>query len=488
MAELLNDDKASGNAKAASVRIGSDTLSGYSGQRRHDLRIGPQPNYVDLGRGPLNRVLMEYPRPAEMRRIAVERRAIRETSRAMKSNAAIATVGVITFGSEAAQIFERLSPDQQDAAFRELAEAVASRLQTSIHGLTVHLDESTIHAHFVMASYDHAGNPLSQTTRPQVLSELQDLTAEVMQRYCPEIERGTRYGDRLAAGADFADVMHLSVRELHRKLPQDLAKKKAEVADVGAALTHARERVEEMQGRVAKLLAKERDLTAAEEKRLAVYENRLADRQTEATKIEQAVINARAEVERLAELAKKADRAREESERRAEAVEAEALAKTQKAERMASKSADLMRASVALVDEMAAGTLRRSEDGKIVLADADAIRPGWPDIKPALIAGADARAQIEAESKALQKERLTLVQERQEVNGLRETLTGLIDRVRRFLGRPEVSRHTKVHEEGLAMTKTVMEMLRKPTPAPTPASSPTPKKTIEDPDDGPSGP
>ncbi|TDW33886.1 hypothetical protein LY39_03510, partial [Roseinatronobacter bogoriensis subsp. barguzinensis] len=145
---LLNDEKRNGNPKATSVRIQSDTVSGYSGQRRHDLRIGPQPKYVDPERSPLNRTLLEPPFPAVMKAIATKRRAKRETQRAMKSNSAIATAGIITFGSQAAQMFEALSEEDQDRAFRLLARAIAMRLRTSLHGLVVHRDEATIYAHF----------------------------------------------------------------------------------------------------------------------------------------------------------------------------------------------------------------------------------------------------------------------------------------------------------------------------------------------------
>lgn len=232
--EILTDDGKHANPRAASVRIGADTVSGYSGQRRHDLRIGPQPAYVDGERTDLNRVLIAAPEPATMREIAMTRRALRPTQRAMKSNAAIATAGIITFGSEAAQMFDRLSPEQQDQAFLDLARAVAKRLGTSLHGLVIHLDEATIHAHFTLCAYNMEGVPLSNATRPAVLSELQDMTAAIMQRYCPEIERGTRYGDRIAAGADWSDVIHKSVKELHRELPADLAAKRAALAELAA--------------------------------------------------------------------------------------------------------------------------------------------------------------------------------------------------------------------------------------------------------------
>lgn len=58
---LLNDDGKLSNPRAGSVRIAADTMSGYSGQRRHDMRIGYQPAYVDSNRTSLNRVLIAPP-------------------------------------------------------------------------------------------------------------------------------------------------------------------------------------------------------------------------------------------------------------------------------------------------------------------------------------------------------------------------------------------------------------------------------------------
>ena len=210
MSEILNDDKAKGNSRAASTRIKSATSTKLAGQIRHDLRRGPQPAYVDADRAHLNRVLIEPLPPGKMRKICESRRTIRDIKRGMKSNAAVSTVGVITFGSEAAKMFEKLSIRDQDRAFKLLARVIARRLGTSVHGLTVHNDEATIHAHYQLAAYNRFGDPISKSTSPKVLSELQDLTARVMQRFCPDIERGRRYGDRIKAGADFADTIHKS--------------------------------------------------------------------------------------------------------------------------------------------------------------------------------------------------------------------------------------------------------------------------------------
>ncbi len=319
---VLTDDKKHANPRAGSVRIAADTVSGYSGQRRHDLRIGTGPKYVDEKRVHLNRTLITPPTPAEMREIAKARRARRDTQRAMKSNAAIATAGIVTFGSEAAQMFEALSQEDQDRAFRDLAEAVAAHLNSSLHALVVHLDEATIHAHFALCAYDHDGVPLSRATRPAILSELQDLTAEVLQRYCPEIERGTRYSDRLAAGAEWPDVIHKSVKQLHRELPGDLTAKRAELEALEQVGAEAEDRIDGLRTEVAKL-----DRTAArvsgEVAQLEDEKARAEDELDDLHRDQEAAEVARDASDRIAKIA---HRERKERKARAAAARAETRA------------------------------------------------------------------------------------------------------------------------------------------------------------------
>lgn len=316
------DDPRNSNPRATSIRIGTRNADRLYNQRRHDLRTGKLPGYVDPDRIDLNRLLIPYPRVSEVRDICAERRAQRETVRAMSRTTSVAMTGIITFGTEAADLFGQLAPSAQDAAFRELAEGIATKLNTTLTGLVVHLDETTIHAHFELVGYDCNGVPLSQSTRPAILSALQDLTAEVMGAHCPGIERGRRYGQRLAAGAEFRDTLHRSVRKLHRELPYELAeaqsgvtatreelhaltdkvetlrsevvREEAHTADLVEAQTRAEARFTEAQERVAemeKLLARARaDLVKAGEdtdkhlkvaKRLQIYGKRLEDRQGE---------------------------------------------------------------------------------------------------------------------------------------------------------------------------------------------------------------
>lgn len=269
-----------GNPRAASVRLEGKSLSQAYGQRRHDFRIGHQPKYVDPARKRLNRPLID-PRPvSQIRDEVLALRTARGAKRAMKSNAAVVTAGIVTFGTEAQEIFLALTIEQQDAAFRELAQAIADRLDTSLEALMVHCDESAIHAHFELRACNRSGISLAKATRPVLMIQLQDLVFEIMSRHCKGIERGNRKYDRLAAGEDYAATVHKSVRQLHHDLPLEIEALEQKRDALQADLPELAARVEEMQGRVAKLEAEaaERELTAAKVKRLRVYRDRLSDR------------------------------------------------------------------------------------------------------------------------------------------------------------------------------------------------------------------
>lgn len=378
--------------------------------------------------------------------------------RAIKSNAAVATAGIITFGSEAAVMFGKLDDAAQDVAFRELAEAVADRLATTLHGLVVHLDETTIHAHYQLAAFNRFGDPLSQSTSPRVLSALQDLTSEIMARHCPGIERGRRYGDRIAAGADFRDTLHRSVRELHRDLPRDLAAKRAQVeaAQVEAAAARERQAKNERLAESARLkvAAAEADQRKAEKaaKNVAIYERRAEEAQKAVREAEARRSALCADIERLTGEADTAKAERDEALTAAAAAQADAG-------RIVEKAQAVSTAVEALAHEMAAGTIRMDTDGRVEAANPGAMRPGLPMLKPAILAGASARAALDAEGAAARaaheqaQEKLAraddamamAMHERQqaealkaEVLTLRDRLAGLLDRVTAWLRRPDL--------------------------------------------------
>lgn len=278
------------NPRAISVRLKGRSQSQAYGQRHHDYRLGPQPQYVDMDRAHLNRVLIA-PRP--IKEIKNEVEALRrDRMRKMKSNACIVTAGIITFGHLAARWFEDLSIVDQDASFIDVAQTIAERLNTRLEGLVVHRDEATIHAHFELRGYSNAGEPMSKVMTPTIMSELQDTAASSAQRYCPLIERGNKKQDRLAAGADYAETVNKSVKQLHRELPQDLEHLKQKVAATAAEIEDLEVSAAKTR-RHLKALKGERALSEAEIKRAAVYKTRLEKKEAELAALDAQLIQQR---------------------------------------------------------------------------------------------------------------------------------------------------------------------------------------------------
>ena len=272
------EDATAANPNAVSVRIQPKAMAKAKFQRHHDFRIGKQPAYVDEDRTELNRHLMELRPLPDIQR---ENEALRKRAgrtRKMKSNAAVITAGIITFGHTAQEVFNRLPQELQDRAFRELAQEIAAQLKTSLEALVVHLDETGTHAHFTMRAYNDDGEPISNATRLGDMSALQDLAATVMQRYAPEIERGNKKKARLEAGAKYSDTLHRTVKQLHEDLPLEKAMLEAEIEAMSQEINEQRASVAKTQGHLAKLEAKAK-LTEKEIKRKRDYSKRLEKKQ-----------------------------------------------------------------------------------------------------------------------------------------------------------------------------------------------------------------
>lgn len=288
------------NPRAAQVRIEASTVRATSGQRKHDLRIGAQPDYVDGSLLHLNRILIAPLTGAAMRTRAVERRERKPRERAMKSNASVSMRGIITFGHQAQDLFGELPVERQDAAFLDLAQQVAARLNVDLTGLVVHMDESAIHAHFQLDSYDAHGNSVSDMVKRQQLTDLQDLTAEVLQQHCPGIERGKRKAERLLAGAAPADVVNKRPSQLRRELAR-------EINGQSYALDGLREEEAKLQKRIDKLQAHGEALTAKGAQQLATAERRLAAKQVEIDAAEADLAQASQKAQRAAQRVKEAE-------------------------------------------------------------------------------------------------------------------------------------------------------------------------------------
>jgi hypothetical protein len=353
---------------AISIRVAHVSRSRYDGQRRHDLRIGRAPDYVDQDRAHLNRVLIEPPRPAVMKARADELRALTGPTRKSRSNAAIATTGIITFGAAAQSVFQQLTPEQQNAAYLAVAERIAQACNTSVRGLVVHGDETAPHAHVVWDCRSTDGALMSKRMKGL---ELQDIAAEVIAEYAPGIVRGVRKSDRIARGEPAAAIYHRSVRQLHADLP-------VEVAAI-------RSKLEKMQARVAKLEAREADLTAQEQKRLATYRKREADMKRDFQNKERQLQERENQIDDDAfQLGLALEDRRAEIDRREAQLEERAAdldrreAAIEETVRAASEVA--ARAVVGVIT----GDVRRAEGGSWQVRDAEALRPIWQAIRPAV--------------------------------------------------------------------------------------------------------
>ncbi|MBN2873446.1 MAG: plasmid recombination protein [Halothiobacillaceae bacterium] len=247
--------------KAVSIRVAHRGKGKAAGQRRHDTRTGPQPAYVDASRSSQNSVIVEPMKEAALRDECEARRSQRPGLRAMRSDAAIATTGVLTFGHEAQRVLDGLTPDEQDRRIHAAAEAAAEHMGTTLTGLVVHRDESALHAHFQMPAIRRDGHPVSKRLDRQGTSAMQDVAAQAFADL--GISRGTPKVERQARGEDASRWVHRSVRELHDDLPAEIAKARAKAEKNRRLIEQTQAKIEAGTGDLAKL-----------EKRLETYQKR----------------------------------------------------------------------------------------------------------------------------------------------------------------------------------------------------------------------
>lgn len=333
--------------------------------RYHDLRTGHIPDYVDLERMADNSIILQPVQPSALRKVCLAHRANRPTQRAMKTDAAVASCFIITFGKAAQPVFEALPRAQQDAAYRAVGEAVASLLGSEVTGLVAHRDETAPHAHGQMPAYRPDGQPLSKVLTPSIAKRVQDVAAQAIAPFAPEIVRGKPKAQRIANGEPRSKTIHRSVQQLHNDLPKEISAKAAEV--------------EKLRGRIARMRAREK-LTEANARTLATYERRLAERLEDIETKEKALADGARDVQ-----TKQAARETGLKERE-EAV----LIREQEV----TAQIEGLKAAVEAVRE---GTITRGSDGKPRVEDAAhaaLLRPVWRSIGPLVMALADMRAEM----------------------------------------------------------------------------------------------
>lgn len=264
-------------SSAISVRIKALSQAKIRGQFNHDLRLGRQPNYVDQSRQKLNRVLINYPTPEFCKTDTEIRRRKTGTTRKAMSNQAVATSAIITFGVRAQQIFSEGDSKTQDEALLAVANTMADYYKLTVYGLVLHLDETAPHAHVVFSARDHQGKPFSKLNRG---SKIQDLAADAIKQYFPEIQRGIRKRDRIAAGEAPSKIYHRSVKQLHQDLPDEIAQKQTQLNDLNQDIKIKIEHQNEVGGDLQEMITTNAQirsyLPTPEDKTIEDIENKLA--------------------------------------------------------------------------------------------------------------------------------------------------------------------------------------------------------------------
>lgn len=353
---------------AISVRIEHRAIGRAKAARYHDLRTGHIPDYVDRARMADNSTIIEPAQPSALRRVCLAHRANRPTQRAMRKDAAVASCFIITFGKAAQPIFEALSKAQQDAAYKAVAEAVASLLGSEVTGLVAHRDETAPHGHGQMPAVRPDGQPLSKVLTPSMAKRVQDVAAQAIAEFAPQIVRGKPKAQRIADGEPRSKTVHRSVQELHSDLPKEIREKAAQI--------------EKLQSRITKMRDEE-ERTATNVRTLATYERRLVESIAQ-MKEKQRVLDegARALQDQQAEQAARETVLKE----REEVVEAR--------EQEATAQLDGLRAAAEAIME---GTVTRGDDGRPKVTDATheaLLSPVWRPLGPLVMALADMRSEM----------------------------------------------------------------------------------------------
>lgn len=380
----FKEDDRKANPRAAMVRVEIRDAQGYANQRRHDLRIGAQPAYVNPAPPEPNLVLIQPLTTQELKTLARERRAQRETVRAMKSNAGIAVVGIIGFGIEAQKMFDALGPDDQERALRAAVERVATDLKTTVTGLVFHLDETARHAHFSLCGYDVTGQPLSTWMGRGVLRELQTALHEALQAFMPHLERGRSRKARTEAGAAPHELVHRSVDELHIDLPSEIAEKRRELAALEEKI-----RTNEARAEKARIKAEaEGDRAAKALRNAETYDRRAAEAREKVEGLEVQVRGLEGRLGRLQAAKTAAEEERDQAQEAARAAQERATtaeARFREVDQIIGDAAALAAQAAAAV---ITGGLRQGDNGRWTTGkgapSVERLKPLWTHLRPAM--------------------------------------------------------------------------------------------------------
>lgn len=278
-----------GNARGISVRVKPLSGRAASGQKRHDLRDPAHvPEYVDASKTRQNRQGKDVDLQALRSEISAHRAAAGQQK--LRADSRVVVAGIITFGTEAQAKINGLDRKAQEDVFRDVAKAIARQTGHPLLTVSVHRDESAIHAHFMLRGYVHdpaTGKETPWRKTPKDLKAIQDVAAETVKAL--GIERGFTKEQRLRSGDTKADVIYKTVRQLHDQLPADYEAARARVVELEARVKQGADRLKTAQEKLQKASASEKTTVenlAKLAKRVQTYETRAQAAKADAVKAE----------------------------------------------------------------------------------------------------------------------------------------------------------------------------------------------------------
>ena len=278
-----------GNARGISIRVRPLSGRAAGGQKRHDLRDPAHvPEYVDQARTRQNRQGRDVDLQALRSEISSHRAAAGQQK--LRADSRVVVAGIITFGTEAQAKINGLDRKAQEDVFRDVAKAIARQTGHPLLTVSVHRDESAIHAHFMLRGYVHDPATSKETPwrkTPKDLKAIQDVAAETVKAL--GIERGFTKEQRLRSGDTKADVIYKTVRQLHDQLPADYEAARARVVELEARVKQTADRLKTAQEKLQKASASEKTTVenlAKLAKRVQTYETRAQAAKADAVKAE----------------------------------------------------------------------------------------------------------------------------------------------------------------------------------------------------------
>lgn len=211
-------------AKSVSGRITPIKSRAYKAMLKENFR-DKTPDYVDNEKSKDN---IYSQRPPDLNDLLIQQKE--ETGRTVRKDGRVAYAGIITFSTEAQDDIRSLNKDEQKQIYAEMVLAISKKANSDLLYITIHNDESAPHCHFMLKPYDKQGKALK--LQPKDMSEIQDVLGKVLENKGFDIHRGKPKAERIAAGEPRSAYIHKTVRELHKTLPEDLERKKAEVNEL----------------------------------------------------------------------------------------------------------------------------------------------------------------------------------------------------------------------------------------------------------------